>query len=430
MNRQSNTQRIQPPEVQTPKPVWIDRFARDVILGRLHQIAFGRLELEHDGKTISFGAPCEDCPDTAIVRVHDTRFFSDILLGGELGAAESFMLGHWSTPNLTHVMQLMIRNMQALDTLQGGLPFFLEPVRRAVHWLNRNTRKGSRQNIVAHYDLGNEFFRLFLDSTMTYSAGVFEHETASMEDASIAKLDRLCRKLNLKESDHLLEIGTGWGSMALHAAKNYGCRVTTTTISDQQYDYAETLFKNEGLDDKITLLKSDYRDLTGLYDKVVSIEMIEAVGHEFYNTYFNTISRLLKPDGIAAIQAITIADQRYDQQRRHVDFIKRYIFPGSCIPSVNIITNSITAATDMRLFHLEDITPYYARTLATWRKTFFSNIDQIRDMGYSDAFIRMWDYYFSYCEGGFLERYIGDVQMIFTKPLCRTAPILPSLELR
>jgi cyclopropane-fatty-acyl-phospholipid synthase len=428
MNHLNDRPLIQPPEKTAAKPVWIDRFARDIVLGRLHQIAVGQLELEHDGKTIKFGNTCPDCPEAAAVKVHDTRFFSELLLGGELGAAESFMTGAWSTPNLTRVVQLMIRNMQALDTLQGGLPFFLEPVRRAAHWLNRNTRKGSRQNIVAHYDLGNDFFKLFLDSTMTYSAGIFTSETATMQDASVAKLDRLCHKLALSESDHLLEIGTGWGSMALHAAKHYGCHVTTTTISDQQHDYAGDLFLKEGLNNKITLLKSDYRDLTGIYDKVVSVEMIEAVGHAFYNTYFNTISRLLKPDGMAAIQAITIADRKYDQQRRHVDFIKRYIFPGSCIPSINAITSSIAAATDMRLFHLEDITPHYANTLATWRDTFFSNIDLIRSMGYSEAFIRMWDYYFSYCEGGFLERYIGDVQMVFTKPLCRAAPILPPLE--
>ncbi|HPQ39217.1 MAG TPA: cyclopropane-fatty-acyl-phospholipid synthase family protein [bacterium] len=427
MTYRTELPRIQPAADSAEKPVWLDGLARRIVLDRLRRIRWGHLEVEYADRKMVFGHDSPDFPVVATIRIHDNRFFSDILLGGGLGSAEAFMAGFWSTPNLTDVVRVMVRNMDVLENLRSGVPVLLEPLRRTAHWLNRNTRRGSRRNIVAHYDLGNDFFEVFLDPTMTYSAGIFETPDASLEQASRAKLDRLCRKLALTPGDHLLEIGTGWGSMAVHAAKNFGCRVTTTTISDEQYAWTEALVRKEGLSDRITLLKKDYRDLTGCYDKAVSIEMIEAVGDQFYNTYFNTISRLLKPDGMAAIQAIVISDQHYHRARKNIDFIKRFIFPGSCIPSINAIINSVTTATDMRLFHMEDITIHYARTLAMWREAFFRNIDTVRKMGFSDAFIRMWDFYLSYCEGGFLERHIGDVQFLFTKPLCRQPPILPPL---
>ena len=275
------------------------------------------------------------------------------------------------------------------------------------------------KNILAHYDLGNDFYALFLDETMTYSCGIFEREDSTLKEASEAKYDRICRKLMLTTGDQVLEIGTGWGGFAVHAAGNYGVHVTTATISDEQHQFAQNRIKAAGLEDRITLLKSDYRDLSGKFDKLVSIEMIEAVGHHFYATFFRTCSRLLKDDGMMALQAITIGDQIFDRHRRSVDFIKRYIFPGSCIPSITAISNAIARATDLRLVHLEDITPHYARTLSEWRRRFFANLDKVREMGYSDTFIRMWEYYLCYCEGGFAERYIGDVQMLFTKPLYR-----------
>lgn len=424
---QTDAPRIQPAVNSAEKPVWLDALARNIVMDRLRRITSGHLVVEYADRKMVFGHDSPNFPVTAAVRIHDNRFFSDILLGGGLGSAEAYMSGFWTTPNLTDVVRVMVRNMDVLENLRSGIPVLLEPLRRAAHWLNRNTRRGSRRNIVAHYDLGNEFFQLFLDPTMTYSAGIFDTPDTTLEQASTAKLDRLCRKLALTPEDHLLEIGTGWGSMAMHAAKHYGCRVTTTTISDAQFAWVDHRIREAGLSDQITLLKKDYRDLTGAFDKVVSIEMIEAVGDKFYNTYFNTISRLLKPHGMAAIQAIVISDQHYHRARKNVDFIKRFIFPGSCIPSINAIINSVTAATDMRLFHMEDITIHYARTLAMWREAFFRNIDAVRQLGYSDPFIRMWDFYLCYCEGGFLERHIGDVQFIFTKPLCRTPPILPPL---
>ena len=278
---------------------------------------------------------------------------------------------------------------------------------------------GSRKNIIAHYDLGNEFYSLFLDNTMTYSCGIFEQEQSTLEDASVAKYDRICKKLRLHPGDRVVEIGTGWGGFAVHAVQNYGVQVTTTTISNEQYEFAAKRFRDAGLDDQVSVLKKAYRDLRGTFDKLVSIEMIEAVGHHFYKTFFQTCSRLLKDDGMMALQAITIGDQIFNRHKRSVDFIKRYIFPGSCIPSITAISNALAKATDLRLVQLEDITPHYARTLREWRRRFFANIEKVRALGFSDTFIRMWEYYLCYCEGGFAERYIGDVQIVLAKPLWR-----------
>jgi cyclopropane-fatty-acyl-phospholipid synthase len=282
-------------------------------------------------------------------------------------------------------------------------------------------------NIAAHYDLGNDFYALFLDRTMTYSSGLFESPDATLEEASLAKYDRICRKLTLSSRDHVLEIGTGWGGFALHAATNYGCRVTTTTISRAQQDFARERIRGAGLEGRVDVLLQDYRNLTGKYDKLVSIEMIEAVGHHYLNAFFNACSGLLKDDGEMLLQAITIRDQVFDRHKRSVDFIKRYIFPGSCIPSVAAISLAVARVTDLRLFHLEDITPHYARTLQAWRRKFFDNLEEVRKLGYPETFIRMWEYYLSYCEAGFAERYLGDAQMLFTKPLSRKEPLPPGL---
>jgi cyclopropane-fatty-acyl-phospholipid synthase len=304
----------------------------------------------------------------------------------------------------------------------------MAPFHLFFHFFRKNTLKGSRENIIAHYDLGNEFYKLFLDDTMTYSCGIFETKDSSLFQASIAKYDRICRKLQLRPEDHVLEIGTGWGGFAIYAAKNYGCRITTTTISDQQFDLAKQRIEKDGLSDKVEIMKKDYRNLKGEFDKLVSIEMIEAVGDAYLKSFFDICSRCLKNDGMMLLQAITIADWAYDKHVRTVDFIKRYIFPGGNIPSVTAISSAVAEATDLRLFHMEDITPHYATTLAAWRENFFENIEAVRGLGFPDTFIRMWDYYFGYCEGGFLERYIGDVHMLFTKPDCRRDPILPEIQ--
>jgi len=285
-----------------------------------------------------------------------------------------------------------------------------------LHWLNRNTQDGSRRNIAAHYDLGNAFFQLMLDDSMMYSSAIFAHPEMSLYDAQIYRLDKICRKLDLQPGNHLLEIGTGWGSLAIHAARHYGCRVTTTTISREQFDLAMTRITDADLTDKITLLLEDYRNLNGQYDKLVSIEMIEAVGHQYYEEYFRQCSKLLKADGLMLLQAITIADQRYDTARKSVDFIQRYIFPGSCIPSVTAMLSAMTRSSDLRLFDLEEIGPHYATTLRAWHENVLRHANEISALGYSQEFLRMWEFYLCYCEGGFLERAIGDVHMLLAKP--------------
>jgi cyclopropane-fatty-acyl-phospholipid synthase len=337
------------------------------------------------------------------------------------------MSGFWSADDLTAVIRIFALHPELFSGMDKGLARIVSPLHKYIHALNKNTRAGSRRNIVAHYDLGNEFYRLFLDDTMTYSCGIFERADNTLKEASIAKYDRICRKLELSAVDQVLEIGTGWGGFALHAAKHYGCRVTTTTISDRQYEMARQRFAEAGLSDRIVLLKSDYRDLGGTFDKLVSIEMIEAVGHQYLDEFFRVCSQRLKPEGQMLLQAITIRDQVFDWHKRNVDFIKRYIFPGSCIPSLAAIADAVAHATDLRLFHLEDITAHYATTLRRWRENFFANLDQVKSLGFPDAFIRMWEFYLCYCEGGFSERYLGDVQVLFTKPMCRREPILPAL---
>jgi cyclopropane-fatty-acyl-phospholipid synthase len=405
----------------------LDRIARRSVLSLLTKLTHGRMTIIEGDDHLSFGQKSETSPLEAEVRVHHAHFYSRILFGGSIGAAEAYMEGLWSADDLTAVMRIVALNRQTAARLEKGPARLMAPLYRLYHLARKNTKVGSRKNILAHYDLGNDFYSLFLDDTMTYSCGIFEHEQSTLADAAVAKYDRICKKLRLKPGDRVVEIGTGWGGFAVHAAQNFGVQVTTTTISDQQHAFAEKRFRDAGLSDRVSLLKKDYRDLTGEFDKLVSIEMIEAVGHHFYGAFFQTCSRLLKADGLMALQSITIGDQIFDRHARSVDFIKRYIFPGSCIPSVTAISNAVAGSTDLRLVHLEDITPHYARTLREWRRRFLANIDKVREMGYSDTFIRMWEYYLCYCEGGFAERYIGDVQILFAKPLYRHHELRPAL---
>jgi cyclopropane-fatty-acyl-phospholipid synthase len=397
----------------------LDQTARKTVLSLLNKLQHGRVTIIEDNHRYAFGEESSRAVLKADITVHHSQFYSRILFGGSIGAAEGYMEGLWSTDDLTMVMRILAINQKAFEDMEKGLARLAAPLYKLYHSTRKNTKMGSRKNILAHYDLGNDFYSLFLDPTMTYSCGIFEHAQSTLEDASIAKYDRLCKKLQLKPGDRVVEIGTGWGGFAVHAAKNYGVHVTTTTISDEQHRYAENRFRKAGLTDRITLLKKDYRDLRGEFDRLVSIEMIEAVGHHYYHVFFQTCSRLLRDDGLMALQAITIGDHIFDRHKRSVDFIKRYIFPGSCIPSVTAISKAIAGATDLRLIHLEDITPHYARTLREWRRRFFANIDKVRDRSYPETFIRMWEYYLCYCEGGFAERYIGDVQMLFAKPRFR-----------
>jgi cyclopropane-fatty-acyl-phospholipid synthase len=407
------------PDLTQLKERRMDRIARRVILALLQKLVHGALTLVEDGKQHRFGEISDRVALQAFISVHHPQFYTRLLFGGSIGAAEAYMERLWSADDLTMVMRILALNQKAFEDMEKGLARLTAPFYKFYHFVRKNTKTRSRMNILAHYDLGNDFYALFLDETMTYSCGIFEHNHSTLKDAAEAKYDRICRKLQFATGDRVVEIGTGWGGFAVYATKKYGVHVTTTTISDQQHEFARQRIKTAGLEDRITLLKKDYRDLRGKFDKLVSIEMIEAVGHHFLPAFFRTCSRLLKEDGMMALQAITIGDQIFDRHKRSVDFIKRYIFPGSCIPSITAISKAIAAATDLRLIHLEDITAHYARTLHEWRRRFFANIEKVRAMGFSDTFIRMWEYYLCYCEGGFAERYIGDVQVLFVKPLWR-----------
>ncbi|MBC7982719.1 MAG: class I SAM-dependent methyltransferase [Candidatus Obscuribacterales bacterium] len=401
----------------TLKPHFLDGVAERALRARLAGLRLGRITIVDGTQPESHFGHCNDqCNLNVTLRVHDARFWSEVAFGGSIGAGEAYMQGFWSVSDLTTLVRILLLNRNVLDGMETGLARLTGPIQKSLHWLNRNTRTGSKRNIAAHYDLGNDFFQLFLDRTMMYSSAIFEHVDMTLEQAQLVRLERVCRRLQLTANDHLLEIGTGWGGMAIYAARHFGCRVTTTTISARQQELARQRISQAGLSDRITVLLKDYRDLEGEYDKLVSIEMIEAVGDAFYGEYFAKCSRLLKDNGCMLLQAITIVDQRYDQARRAVDFIQRHIFPGSTIPSVTAMLQSITAASNMKLNHLEDIGPHYATTLRHWRERFFANIERVRALGYSESFIRMWEFYLCYCEGAFIERATGDVQMLLVKP--------------
>jgi cyclopropane-fatty-acyl-phospholipid synthase len=411
-------------DITPPKAGGWNRLAQRLLFAQLDKLQAGRLRVVDGGSSRSFGTgPTADAPYDVTLRVRDPSFYGDAVFAGTTGAGEAYMRGAWDCDNLLMLVRLMVANRSLMDAVDSRWSRVSEPLFKAAHWLNRNTVHGSRRNIAAHYDLGNEFFGLFLDPTMAYSCGIFETPTATLEQASVAKFDAACSKLALRPGQHLLEIGTGWGGLALHAARRYGCRVTTTTISREQYDFARERVARAGLSDRITLLLEDYRTLTGQYDALVSIEMVEAVGHQYIDTFFGCCSRLLAPHGSMLLQAITIRDQFYEQALRSVDFIKRYIFPGCFIPSVQVLVGAAARASDLKLTHLEDIGPHYARTLRLWREALLAHAEQVRAQGFPDSFLRMWEYYFAYCEGGFEERQLGDVQMLLTKPGARRTPI-------
>jgi cyclopropane-fatty-acyl-phospholipid synthase len=365
---------------------------------------------------------------SARIEVLDMSFYRQVALGGSIGAAESYMDQYWQANDLCRVIQIFVRNRDLLNSMESGLAILANQLLKVWHFSNRNSQQGSRKNIAAHYDLGNELFALFLDQHSMYSSATFYHPDLSLEDASTAKLERICQKLHLQPDDHILEIGTGWGGFAIYAAKNYGCHITTTTISKEQYQAAQQRVIDAGVADRVTILMEDYRDLQGRYDKLVSIEMIEAVGHHYLDTYLKQCAALLKPNGLALIQAITIEDSYYYQALKSVDFIKRYIFPGSFIPCVSAIVASAARSTDLRLINLEDQGESYALTLNHWRKRFLAALDQVRAQGYNEEFIRMWEFYLCYCEGGFKEKSISNVQLLLAKPGNRRPQWLPDYE--
>jgi len=399
-----------------------DLWAKKAFFRLFSAISVGRIIVRESGESFELGSDHEQGSLLAYIDIHRPSAYRNVLLGGSIGSAEAFIGGDWSSPELLDVIRVIVANKDVLDQLDSKQMIWKKWVLAAYGFLKKNTEQGSKENISAHYDIGNSFFELFLDKSMMYSSAIYPDDEADIETASRYKLDHICRRLNLQESDHLLEIGTGWGGLAVHAAKYYGCRVTTTTISQEQFEYAGQKVAAEGLEDKITLLDQDYRKLTGQYDKLVSVEMIEAVGHEYYATFFQQCSKLLKPKGQMLLQAITIADQQYDYARKSIDFIQRYIFPGGCLPSLAVVSRHVAQDSDMQIVGVEDITLHYARTLADWRQRFKDREQDLIDLGYDDAFRRLWDFYFCYCEGGFRERSISTVQLLLAKPLSRDLP--------
>lgn len=390
-------------------------FARRIVLRQLEGITRGSLTIVEGGESFCIGAPGGAGVD-AVVNVHDAAVYHHVLTAGVVGSGESYMQGHWSSPCLVDVIRLFCANMETMQAMDDRSSVLHRLGAKALHLFNNNSLTGSRRNIGAHYDLGNDFFSLFLDASMMYSSAVYPEPGASLEEGSVHKLDLLCQQLELGPDDHLLEIGTGWGGMAIYAAWKYGCKVTTTTISKKQYEYAKERVEAEGLTGQVTVLCEDYRHLKGQFDKIVSIEMIEAVGHEYYSEYFRRCNTLLKPGGKFAIQAITMQDQRYSAARDSVDFIKRYIFPGGCLPSLEVISRHIARDTQMQIVAMRDITPDYAQTLADWRERFLAQQDAVHKQGFDDTFMRMWEFYLAYCEGGFRERAISTVQLTFAGP--------------
>lgn len=399
----------------------LDRFLRQRMHQQLAGFGHGQLVIQDPLGTLQVGQA--DSGPSVTLQIHDPGFYRALATHGSVGAGQAYMDGLWQCSDLVALIQLLVRNRDLLDGMETGSARLGGLAMKALHALRRNTRQGSRRNIAAHYDLGNEFFGLFLSPDLMYSSACWEGAEDTLEAASTRKLDLICRKLALGPDDHVLEIGTGWGGFALHAARHYGCRVTTTTISREQHDLAAQRIAEAGLGGRITLLQSDYRDLSGQYDKLVSIEMIEAVGADFQDSYFGQIGRLLKPDGLALVQAITIEDHRYEQALKSVDFIKRHVFPGCFIPSVNAMLASKTRSSDLALIALEDFGLSYARTLQAWRERFLAQLPAVRAQGFDERFIRLWEFYLAYCEGGFRERSIGVSHLVLAKPGWRPAVV-------
>ena len=400
-------------ENSTSRALISDSMLRKLFLKIISHIEYGKLVLQEGDQQWNFGT---GSGPSVHIRVYDSAVYRKLMFGGSIGAGESYIDKMWDADDLTSLIRIMARNMTQLDALDKGLSLILRPVDLIRHRRNSNSKSGSKKNILAHYDLGNDMYEAFLDSSMMYSSAIYPHQAATLWEAQQQKLKTLCERLDLKATDSVVEIGTGWGGFAIYAARNYGCHVTTTTISDAQYEKAKQRIADAGLTDKITLLKSDYRDLRGSYDRLVSVEMIEAVGHRFLPQFFKKCSNLLKPDGKMVLQAITITDQRYKQYIRNVDFIQRHIFPGGCLPSVSKMVNLIADKTDMVVRSIDDFGTDYARTIDDWLARFKKAYPDLDHSRYDERFKRLWEFYLCYCQGGFLERYISVVHLTATRP--------------
>lgn len=395
----------------------LERLLRGQVLSRLSGLGHGCVVLEDSLGPVLLGNPVGTVTDLAVhVQVLDPAFYRAVALNGSVGAGEAFMAGLWRTNDLVSLVRLLVRNRDHLDGLEGGMARVSGWLLRAWYAVRSNTLTRAARNAAAHYDLSNDFFALFLSPDLMYSSALWEGEADTLESASLRKLERICHRLQLQPGDHVCEIGSGWGGFAFHAAEHHGCRVTTITLSRRQYERVSQQIQERGLNDRVRVLLQDYRELTGRYDKLVSIEMMEAVGAAYLETYFATLSRLLIPGGRALIQAITIEDHRYARALAGIDFIKRHIFPGSFIPSLQAILAAKMRACDLALVHLEDFAESYARTLQEWRTRFMAHLAEVRGLGFDERFIRKWEYYLAYCEGGFRERSIGVAQLVFDKP--------------
>jgi cyclopropane-fatty-acyl-phospholipid synthase len=405
------------------------RFLRRRLLAQMGGLRHGRLVIRDALGSLELGVPTSQQTDIIVhIDILDMDFYRAVAANGSVGAGEAYMDGLWRCDNLVGLIRLLVRNRDLLDGMETGIARLGGMAMRAWHALQRNTHRGSRRNIAAHYDLGNEFFELFLSPDLMYSSAIWDGDDDTLEAASTRKLERICRQLDLQPSDHVIEIGTGWGGFALYAAEHYGCRVTTTTISREQHALASARVVAAGMESRVTLLLEDYRDLRGQYDKLVSIEMVEAIGAPYLDTYFDQLGKLLKPDGLALLQAITIEDHRYAQALNSVDFIKRHVFPGSFIPSINALLTAKTRSSDLALIQLEDFGQSYARTLLAWRERFMERLHQVRAQGFDECFIRMWEFYLAYCEGGFRERSIGVAHLLLAKPEYRRPASMSATE--
>ncbi len=394
---------------------WFEGHCRNLIFSLFSKINYGILEVVEGNQHHFFPNPPNTAKVNGKIIIHDSSVYKDFVRGGSIGAAESFIEGKWTSPDLTSVIRIFAKAQQQTDQLEKKGAWLNKLKNQFFHWQNRNNQSGSKRNILAHYDLGNELYTRFLDDSMMYSSAIYPSPEATLAEAQQHKLKTICARLALTEDDHLLEIGTGWGGLAIYAAKHYGCKVTTTTISDAQYEFAQAKVKANGLEQQITLLKDDYRDLKGKFDKLVSIEMIEAVGYEYLPSFFEVCNRCLKPGGKLLIQSITIADQRFDYYKNNVDFIQRYIFPGGFLPSISVLSDQLTKHSDLVVETIDDIGLDYAKTLADWRTAFLDSWSELTSFGYDKAFKRLWLYYFAYCEGAFLERSTSTVHLVARK---------------
>jgi cyclopropane-fatty-acyl-phospholipid synthase len=394
---------------------WFDKRCRSLVHSVFAKLTYGQLEVVEASNHHFFpnSAPHDSLKGKIVI--HDISVYRDFVKGGSIGVAEAFIDGKWTSPNLTNVIRIFAKAQQETDYLEKNKSWSNKIKNTISHWQNRNTQSGSKRNILSHYDLGNELYTRFLDPSMMYSSAIYPSSNATLEEAQQHKLKTICEKLGLSASDHLLEIGTGWGGLAIYAAQHYGCKVTTTTISDAQFDYTKERVEKLKLGDHITLLKQDYRDLSGTFDKVVSIEMIEAVGFEYLPSFFKQCNDRLKEGGKLLIQSITIADQRFDYYKNNVDFIQRYIFPGGFLPSVTSLSQHITDHSSLVMESLDDIGLDYAKTLADWRENFLKAWPELVSFNYDDTFKRLWLYYFAYCEGAFIERSTSTVHMVMRK---------------